>query len=217
MDRFIRDPSKILSVKFSPDGRLFATAANDPLIRVCLNSFGLRTSQNLILFEIWNITQNRMCAVFKGHENELNCISFSPDGRSIVSGSDDHSVRVSNIRDGSSKKLPVTNDAGFFLSVVFSPDGRYIAAGDTIKSLWIWDSRTQKLVANWKGHSVKSVRFVEFTPDGKGLMSGGMDTTVKYWDVSSLGIHKAMSRRETVVTRHSFPLIRSFPGHTVCF
>ena len=130
-----------------------------------------------------------MRAMFKRHRDEVNSIAFSPDGRSLVSGSDDHSVCVWNIRDGSSKKLPVTDKAGYFFSVVFSPDGRYIAAGDFNESLWIWDSRTRKLVANWKGHR-GSVWCVEFTPDGKGLMSGGTDTTVKLWDVSSLGIQR---------------------------
>ena len=146
--------------------------------------------------------------MFKRHTNEVNSISFSPDGRSLVSGSDDHFVRIWNIRDGSSKKLPVIDEPGYFLSVIFSPDGRYIAAGDWGHSIWIWDSRTHKLVADWRGHS-NAVWCVEFTPDGKGLMSGGEDTTVKYWDVSSLGVH--------VIPGNSFPLIRSFSGHTVCF
>ena len=158
-----------------------------------------------------------MRAMFKRHTNEVNNISFSPDGRSLVSGSDDHSVCLWNIRDGSSKELPVTDDADYFLSVVFSPDGRYIAAGGWGHSIWIWDSRTHKLAANWKGHS-GPVWFVGFTPDGKGLMSGG-DTKLKCWDARSLGIHEAISGREAVVPGDSFPLARSFYGHTVrlCF
>ena len=157
-----------------------------------------------------------MRVVFKGHTNEVNGIAFSPDGRSLVSGSDDHSVRVWNIRDGSSKRLPGTDGAGYFLSVVFRFDGRFIAAGGSRNSLWIWNSRTRKLVANWKGHN-GWVWCVKFTPDGKGLMSGSVDGTVKYWDVSSLGIHEATSGRGTVVPGHSFPLIRCFSGHNVRF
>ena len=157
-----------------------------------------------------------MRAMFKWRQNAVNSISFSPDGRSLVSGSDDYSVRIWNIRDGSSKRLPVTAEAGHFVSVVFRPDGRYIAAGDLRKSLWIWDSRTHKLLANWVGHG-RAVWCVEFTPDGNGLMSGSADTTVKYWDVSSLGTHGAVSGRDAVVPGHSFPLIRSFSGHTVRF
>ena len=161
-----------------------------------------------------------MRAMFK-HGDEVNSIAFSPDGRSLVSGSDDCSVCIWNIRDGSSKKLPVlpvADDAGYFLSVVFSPDGRYIAAGDLGYSLWIWDSRIHEIVANWMGHG-GWVWCVEFMPDGKGLMSGGRDMTVKYWDVSSLGTHGAASGRVVANDEHPFPLIRTFSGHTVrcCF
>ena len=91
-----------------------------------------------------------MRAMFKHkHRDEVTSIAFSPDGRSLVSGSCDCSVCIWSIRDGSSKEFPVTD---WSLSVVFSPDGRYIAAGDVGHSLWIWDSRTRKLVANWTGH-----------------------------------------------------------------
>ena len=155
-----------------------------------------------------------MRATFKGHTDEVNSIAFSPDGRSLVSASDDFSVCTWNIRDGSSKKLPVTRGSSVFVSAVFSPNGRYIAAGDLSHSLWIWDSRTLKLVANWEDHSVWCV---EFTPDGQGLMSGGTDKILKYWDMGSLEILVPASGQKLATPKHPFPLIRSFSGHTVCF
>ena len=57
----------------------------------------------------------------------------------------------------------------------------YIVAGNWRQSIWIWDSHTRKLVANWKGYS-GPVWCVEFTPDGEGLMGGG-DKTLKRWDL----------------------------------
>ena len=155
-----------------------------------------------------------MRAMFE-HGDEVNSIALSPDGRSLVSASDDYSVRIWKLRDGSSKKLPVTDETGYFLSVVFSPDGRYIAAGAMRYSVWIWDSRTHKLVSNWQGHN-DIVWCVEFSPDGKGLMSGSPGT-VKYWDVSALRSHEAASGRVAEASGHAFPLVRSFSGHTVRF
>ena len=137
-------------------------------------------------------------------------VVFSPNGRFLASGSQDCSVCICNIRDGSSKKLPV---AGYCVSVVFSPDGRYIAAGDLRNSLWIWDSRTHKLLANWNGDGI-SVHCLAFTPDGKGLMSGGVARKIDYWDVSSLG-RPEVSGRPVATPGRPFPLIRSFSGHTV--
>jgi WD40 repeat protein len=143
--------------------------------------------------------------VFKGHSDTIKGIAFPPNGRYLVSGSDDQSVRIWNLRDGSSKIMPVTGRTSFFLSVAFSQDGRYIAGGNLNNSLCIWDSRRQKLVAKWPGHS-SGVWCVEFTPDGKGLISGGGNGMVKYWDMASLGSGSEWQ---------SFVEIRRFSGHSV--
>ena len=155
-----------------------------------------------------------MRAMFNGHKSEVNSIAFAPNGRSLVSASDDRSVRIWNIRDGSSKVLPVTGSPGYFNSVAFSPDGRYVAAGNMDSSLCMWDSRTHKLVAKWQGHT-SDVGSTEFTPDGKGLMSGGSDNTVKYWDVSLLGNRQGSSTGTVVNDEQGFREVRSFLGHDV--
>ena len=148
-----------------------------------------------------------MRAMFKKHASIIESIAFSPNGRSLVSGSHDSSVRMWNLRDGSSKVMPATGDPNIFFSVAFSPDGRHIAAGDFDNTLWIWDTRMHKLVAKWRGHTHR-VTCIEFTPDGQRLMSGSRDQTIKYWDMSSLG---------TVSEPQRFPEIRAFSGHTVRF
>ena len=160
------------------------------------------------------ITQKRMRAMLKGHKHAITGIAFSPNGRSLVSASLDRSVWIWNIRDGSSKVLPVTGSPRYFYSVAFSPGGWYVAAGNSDKSLWIWDSRTHRLLAKWWGHS-GSVVCTEFTADGKGLISGGLDNTVKYWDVSSLGNRRGASTGTIVNEEQAFPLVRRFLGHNV--
>ena len=153
--------------------------------------------------------------MLKGHEGTVYNVAFSPNGRFLLSASADQSVRIWNIRDGSSKVLPVTGSPDDFMPVVFSPDGRYVAAGNHDNSLWIWDFRTQRLVAKWWGHA-DGVCCMAFTPDGKGLMSGSYDKTVKYWDVSLLGNRQGLSMR-SIEIEDGFPLVRSFLGYNVRF
>ena len=152
--------------------------------------------------------------MLKGHNSIVYDVAFSPNGRSLVSASFDYSVRIWNIRDGSSKVLPATGSHRSFISVVFSPDGRYIAAGNYDNSLWIWDSRIHRLVAHWQGHTGAAWCTV-FTPDGKGLISGSYDKTVKYWDVSLLGNRRGVSMGTVVSEGHGFPEVRKFLGHIV--
>ena len=166
--------------------------------------------------KIWDIAIKRMRAILKGHNDAINDVVFSPNSHSLVSGSFDRTVRIWNIRDGSSKVLPLTGSPEIFLSVVFSPDGRYIAAGNHDGSLWIWNSRTHRLLAKWWGHTY-GVWCTVFTPDGKGLISGDGDRTAKYWDVSLLGNRQGVPTERVVDEEDGFPLIRSFLGHRVRF
>ena len=76
-----------------------------------------------------------MRAMLKGHKYPVSSVVFSPNGRCLVSASDDRSVRIWTIRDGSSRVLPVTGSPRYFESVVFSPNGLYVAAGNRDKSL----------------------------------------------------------------------------------
>ena len=145
--------------------------------------------------------------MFKQHADVIEGIAFSPNGRSLVSQSNDQSVRIWNLRDGSSKVLPLTGGSSLFISVAFSPDGRYIAGGNFDRLLWTWESRSYTLVAKWLGHT-DCVRHIEFSPDGKLLMSGSDDGAVKCWDVTSLG---------TGSEPQNFADIRAFSGRKVPF
>lgn len=130
-------------------------------------------------------------------------MAFSPDGRFLVSGSYDESVRIWRLRDGSSVEL-CDNAMGFY-AVCFSPDGRYIAAANSDKNLRIWCTRTGKLVVKWMAHT-QSPMTVAYTSDGKRLVSGGNDQTIKCWDVSSIGRYASSPTPKEIF---------KFEGHTV--
>ena len=128
--------------------------------------------------------------MFDGHQQEVYTLDFSLDGRLIVSGSGDKTVRIWDMIDGTSKVLtindgdPPNNDHGV-TSVAISPNGRYVAAGSLDSVVRIWNVNTSQLVERLEGHS-DCVYSVAFTPDGKGLVSGSLDKTSKYWDISDL-------------------------------
>ena len=67
---------------------------------------------------------------FQGHTSDVNSVVFSPDGRLVVSGSDDGTTRIWDMIDGSSKILAIAADAGV-LGVAISSDGLLVAAGSS--------------------------------------------------------------------------------------
>ena len=154
-----------------------------------------------------------MCAVLKGHTDPISSVDFSPDGRFLVSASWDFTIRLWRTRDGSSREL--SDVASMANSVVFSPLGRYIFSGDNHGFLRSCDTRTDKLVAKWKGHA-GIIWCVSFSKDGKGLVSGGKDMLLKYWDVSS-DAHHLRFGSSVVNTSNAEERkeIMRFEGHTV--
>ena len=119
----------------------------------------------------------------KGHTDSVWSVVFSPDGKSIASGSLDNTVIIWDIETGNpTKTLKGHTDSVY--SVAFSPDGKYIVSGSSDKTIKIWDVETGNLIKTLQGH-VNSVWSVAFSTDGKYIASGSFDNTVIIWDVAT--------------------------------
>ena len=147
-----------------------------------------------------------------GHQKEIYSVNFSLDGRLVVSGSGDETVRIWDLSDGGSRVLKIRDsdrldeDHGV-TSVAISPDGRLVAAGSLDTLVRIWDMATSQLLRQLHGHR-DSVYSVAFMPDGKGLVSASLDKTLKYWDISMLMLDDGEEVKEC-------RCIMDFIGHKV--
>ena len=118
----------------------------------------------------------------KGHDHWITSVAFSPDGRHIVSGSYDKTVRVWDALTGWSVMDPLNGHDHWIISVAFSPDGKHIASGSYDKTIRVWDAQTSQIVMDpIKGHD-NFVTSVAFSPDGRYIVSGSDDKTVRVWD-----------------------------------
>jgi WD40 repeat protein len=126
------------------------------------------------------------------HRDGVWSVSFSPDGKRIVSGSLDETVKVWDAQTGQ-EMLTLTGHSAFVRSVSFSPDGKRIVSGSHDKTLKVWDAQTGQETLTLKGHST-FVTSVSFSPDGKRIVSGSGEYRrpgkIKVWDISSLDTSK---------------------------
>ena len=114
-------------------------------------------------------------AVFSGHESAVNCVTYSPDGRRIVSGSDDGTIRVWNPENGAELSI-LHGHEGAVTSVVYSPDGQRIASADCRASR-LWDAETAAELAVLRGYAC-----VAFSPNGQWLAGTSEDGVIGFWD-----------------------------------
>ncbi|MGD0680619.1 MAG: serine/threonine-protein kinase, partial [Terracidiphilus sp.] len=119
----------------------------------------------------------------KGHSYEVNSVTFSPDGRTLASGSYDRTIKLWDTASGQMLRT-LQGHGGDVSSVAFSPDGRTLASGHDDTTVKLWDMASGQLLRTLHGHSY-SVSSVAFSPDGRTLASGSTDFTIKFWDAAS--------------------------------
>jgi WD40 repeat protein len=105
------------------------------------------------------------CAqVLEEHTDSCRSVAFSPDGGQLVTGSEDHTVRLWDVHTGAVLQVMTGHD-NMVHSVAYSPDGTFIASGSLDRTVKIWDAASGLQVSKYTGHS-HGVMSVAFSADG---------------------------------------------------
>ncbi|MEH2455278.1 TIR domain-containing protein [Nostoc sp.] len=121
--------------------------------------------------------------VLEEYDSEIYFIAITPDGKTVVSGSEDKTLKVWDLATGQCQAT-FEGHTNSVLVVAITPDGKTVVSGSFDKTLKVWDLATGQCRATFAGHT-NDVYGVAITPDGKTVVSGSLDKTLKVWDLAT--------------------------------
>ncbi|HKS39137.1 MAG TPA: caspase family protein, partial [Blastocatellia bacterium] len=137
-----------------------------------------------------------------GHTLPVCAAAFTADGRYMLSGSFDNTIKVWNISSGAEVGSLTVSQRGTS-DMAFSSDGKYALVATRDGTLELW-SIYNKIKLRTFAEKVSYIASLTFSPDGRYALSGGggkgdRDFTVKLWAVPDGTLMRTFSgHRETV-------------------
>ena len=163
-----KDP--IHSVAFSPDGKLLASGGE----RKYKADEGKKTT-----IYIWDFDSKELIRTFLGHDLRVNALTFSPDGQTLASGSNDNTVRLWNVNSGKQLHIMEGNSGG---TVAFTPDGNSLISrgGGGIK---VWNVQTGELQKQF-AKQAEVIGCFAIDPPGQ-LLAFEVHNGIEVWDLKN--------------------------------
>jgi WD40 repeat protein len=119
--------------------------------------------------------------VLRGHEEEVQSVAFSPDGRTVLTtGWDEKTARLWEVATG--REIATLRHEKAVWSAAFSPDGHTVVTGSLDNTARLWEVSTGNEIATFRHES--PVASANFSPDGRTVVTAG-SRTVRLWEVAT--------------------------------
>jgi len=130
---------------------------------------------------------NEVFYTLQGHQDWVNSVAFSPNGKLLASGGEDHTIKLWKVKTGKAirtikKRWWRKGHHAPVRTVAFSPDSNILASGSDDNTVKLWNVKTGKLLHTLPGNGL-CVKTVIFSPDGRTLASE--NESINLWEVKT--------------------------------
>ena len=175
----------VSAIAFSPNGEIVVSGSLDGSLRLWDVSTGLVIKRHVLLRAWGSLTGHAIGEALHGHAKAVHAVAFSPDGKFVVSGSEDKTLRLWNATTGQAVGTPWLGHERRVTSVAFNRNSKHVVSGSFDKTIRLWDVATGQAIGKpWVGHE-NGVHAVAISPDNKYVISGGGDKTLRLWKMGT--------------------------------
>ncbi len=178
---------QVQSLVFSRDGNGIYTAGNDRKAKLVAGSDGMPGS-----------AAGTTVRKYEGHNDAVHAIALTPNGKSLVTGSNDRSVIVWDAATGKIQRV-YQGHMKEVTCVAIRPDGLQIASASEDGSIRLWpltNSDEHKSVAD----ASDNLWTVAYSPDGRTFATGGADRKIRVYDTNSGKLLNTLEGHKGAVT-----------------
>ena len=118
----------------------------------------------------------------KGHTDSVLSVAYSPDGRHIISGSADRTIRIWDAKTGDPVGGPPKGHPGSMSSVAYYSDESHILSGSYDHTIRSRGADVGAAAGNLLEGHTHSVQSIAYSSDGQHVVSGSCDNTARVWD-----------------------------------
>ncbi|XP_063696793.1 protein groucho isoform X4 [Culicoides brevitarsis] len=116
-------------------------------------------------------------------DNYIRSVKLLPDGRTLIVGGEASNLSIWDLASATPRiKAELTSSAPACYALAISPDSKVCFSCCSDGNIAVWDLHNQTLVRQFQGHT-DGASCIDISPDGQRLWTGGLDNTVRSWDL----------------------------------
>ena len=234
------DTSHLISVAFSPDGRVFCSAEGNQIklrflqeeniTPVVLEHFGvteisfspdgklLATASENSSVKVWDYKTQELVRLIDGHQDAITSLSFNDDGTKLATASRDLTIKVWDIVQVDAVPITLVCDSFIPQTLKFGHSGQHLFSNGEDSTIALWDLNTGGIKKLFSGHNAL-VTGLDINSSNGMLISSSLDSTARLWDIHSENNFRSLNYASQPVSNAQFSpngkLIATMHGQTV--